>query len=81
MKESSWGILLILALVLGFGWFFGKTKPNAAAVSERLSKDVISATLFQSPELKILSALKMNGALPVEVSTSEVGRDNPFGGL
>lgn len=82
MKESTWGILLILALILGFSWFFWKAKPSQEAIQERFSKEAtISAELFQSPELKIIATLKFNGSLPVSAKAEEKGRDNPFGGF
>jgi hypothetical protein len=78
-KNSTFGIIVILLIVLGLGYWFWTTIPSKSAISSASNPPkTIDVNILKGNTAQQVSQREMNGNIPVTVSAGEIGREDPF---
>lgn len=72
--------IILAASVVSYGLFV--SRPNEGEVTARIPPiPAVDPNLLSNPTVQKIKQFEVNGAVPVEVPASELGRDDPFAGF
>ncbi|MCL5795161.1 MAG: hypothetical protein M1338_02290 [Patescibacteria group bacterium] len=78
-KNTKFGLVIILLIVLGLGYWFWTTLPSKSEISSasKLPKE-IDVNILKGNLAQKISQRDKNGIIPVTVNAGEIGREDPF---
>ncbi len=78
-KNTKFGLVVILLIILGLGYWFWTTIPTKADISSATkAPKEIDINILKSNLAQKISQRDKNGDIPVTVNSGEIGREDPF---
>jgi len=73
------GIIIVVIIFLGLGWWFWSTFPSKTAVESATNVSAaIDVNILKSNTVQTVQRRDKNGDIPVTVNSGEIGREDPF---